>query len=468
MLSRFAGRVAALGVILALGAAAISAEPTRSAKQTAIYCTRNGAGGVTPGGRGNVAGGTDSGVLSGGGSPFNAAGNQACDLDSVIAGGAGNVIFRNRIDSGEAAAAFIGAGGNNVVDATDGFIGAGTSNIVRGSAGFIGNGADNTAAGTFSFVGAGNSSLAEGTGSFVGAGENGNVFGDNSFVGAGVDNAVTGPFAFVGSGVANSVGAFPGGVPDRTAAQYGAIAGGQGNRVSQNWGFIGGGSGNVVSARYGVVAGGSENTARGLGAAVPGGQNNLASGVDSFSGGTGSNAADDGAFVWSDDAPGAKPLRSTARNQFLVRSSGGVAFYTGAALEAGVTLAPGGGSWASLSDRASKTGIAPLDGERVLAKVAVLPLSEWSYRSEDPHVRHLGPMAQDFFAAFGVGEDDRHITAIDADGVALAAIQGLCRLQHRENAELRKALATRDAEIAALDRRVDALAAQVASLPRGH
>jgi len=54
-----------------------------------------------------------------------------------------------------------------------------------------------------------------------------------------------------------------------------------------------------------------------------------------------------------------------------------------------------------------------------------LPLSTWNYKSQNPAVRHLGPMAQDFKAAFNLGESDTGITTVDADGVALAAIQGL-------------------------------------------
>jgi hypothetical protein len=60
-----------------------------------------------------------------------------------------------------------------------------------------------------------------------------------------------------------------------------------------------------------------------------------------------------------------------------------------------------------------------------------LPVSSWQYKTERG-VRHVGPMAQDFYAAFGVGTDDRHITSIDEDGVALAAIKAL----HAENAGL--------------------------------
>lgn len=68
-------------------------------------------------------------------------------------------------------------------------------------------------------------------------------------------------------------------------------------------------------------------------------------------------------------------------------------------------------------------GLGPVDPHEVLRRVARLPIETWSYRGES--VRHLGPMAQDFAAAFGLGADDRHIHALDAAGVALAAIQGL-------------------------------------------
>jgi Chaperone of endosialidase len=77
------------------------------------------------------------------------------------------------------------------------------------------------------------------------------------------------------------------------------------------------------------------------------------------------------------------------------------------------------------SDRNLKRGFADVDVDTVLAGVVDLPLTTWSYRADDPRVRHIGPMAQDFAAAFGVGEDDRHIHTVDANGVALAAIQAL-------------------------------------------
>jgi hypothetical protein len=120
-----------------------------------------------------------------------------------------------------------------------------------------------------------------------------------------------------------------------------------------------------------------------------------------------------------------------------------------------------------------KTNVALLDDAAVLAKVDRLPISRWSYKSERG-VRHVGPMAQDFYAAFRVGEDDKHITSIDEDGVALAAIKAL----HAENAtllaqqrNLRKRLAamttlqSQQARTEAATRRdLQRLSAEVASL----
>src|SRR5204862_232069 len=86
----------------------------------------------------------------------------------------------------------------------------------------------------------------------------------------------------------------------------------------------------------------------------------------------------------------------------------------------GAASGPATQSDGSFSDRNLKTGFAEVDAEAVLAGVRDLPISTWSYREDDPQVRHIGPMAQDFAAAFGVGDDDRRIHTVDANGVALA------------------------------------------------
>jgi hypothetical protein len=92
-----------------------------------------------------------------------------------------------------------------------------------------------------------------------------------------------------------------------------------------------------------------------------------------------------------------------------------------------------------ISDRNAKANFGSVDPADMLERVRELPISTWNYRADDASIRHIGPMAQDFTAAFGVGADDRHIHPLDGQGVALAAIQGLAdelaRL-HAENAAL--------------------------------
>jgi hypothetical protein len=108
------------------------------------------------------------------------------------------------------------------------------------------------------------------------------------------------------------------------------------------------------------------------------------------------------------------------------------------------------------SDRSLKEGFAPVDSRAVLAAVAALPIERWSYQGET--VRHLGPMAQDFAAAFGLGADDRHIFPLDAAGVALAALQGLHGLVQAQGSRLE----TLERELAALRGETAALRLELA------
>ena len=91
----------------------------------------------------------------------------------------------------------------------------------------------------------------------------------------------------------------------------------------------------------------------------------------------------------------------------------------------------------------------PVSPREVLEKVSALSISRWNFKG-DSTTPHVGPMAQDFHAAFGLGESERAISAVDADGVALAAIQGL-------NQKLTEELEQRDAEKSELLRRLSAL-----------
>jgi hypothetical protein len=79
------------------------------------------------------------------------------------------------------------------------------------------------------------------------------------------------------------------------------------------------------------------------------------------------------------------------------------------------------------SDRALKANFGSVDPTDMLRRVRELPLAAWNDARDDPGVRHIGPVAQDFAALFRVGADERHIHPLDGQGVALAAIQGLTR-----------------------------------------
>jgi hypothetical protein len=116
-----------------------------------------------------------------------------------------------------------------------------------------------------------------------------------------------------------------------------------------------------------------------------------------------------------------------------------------------------GSSWINASDRALKENFAPVNAREVLEKVVALPLNTWNYRSQAPTVRHMGPTAQDFKAAFGLGESDTGISSVDADGVALAAIQGLNEKVEVRNAKSEAGIRELKAENAALRARLEQL-----------
>jgi len=107
------------------------------------------------------------------------------------------------------------------------------------------------------------------------------------------------------------------------------------------------------------------------------------------------------------------------------------------------------------SDRNAKENFTPINARAVLDKVASLPITEWNYKT-DTQAEHIGPMAQDFKAAFGLdGSDDKHISVVDEGGVALAAIQGL-------NEKLRE----KEAKIQDLEQRLERLE-KLVSKPEG-
>jgi trimeric autotransporter adhesin len=148
-----------------------------------------------------------------------------------------------------------------------------------------------------------------------------------------------------------------------------------------------------------------------------------------------------GTMVFGDrSVTSGSPVIATANNQFAVRAGGGYRLYSNASLTSGIFMSSGGSTWSAISDRARKENFATVDGEDILLRLRGVPVSSWNYIAEGRHVRHIGPMAQDWNAAFRLNDDPLMINQGDFDGVNLAAIQAL----ERRTAALQQQLAQRD------------------------
>ncbi|MFQ5804065.1 MAG: tail fiber domain-containing protein [Candidatus Methylomirabilales bacterium] len=287
-------------------------------------------------------------------------------------------------------------------------------------------------------------------------------------------NRITSDFATVGGGEGNTAMSFAatiGGGETNAVLGFAATVGGGANNVAgnvagnANFATVGGGIANIASNEHATVGGGISNTASGKRATVPGGHENTASGDYSFAAGRRAKADHDGAFVWGDSTDA--EIHSGNDDQFIVRANGGLWFGAVTTTDPFTpTIAPGvfiststgaylssGGDWTNASDRDAKANFTPVNEGEVLARLGEIPITTWNYKSQNPSIRHIGPMAQDFHAAFGVGEDDTHISTLDADGVALAAIQGLYQIVQEQ-----------EAQIAALQRQNADLEARLAAL----
>ncbi len=296
-----------------------------------------------------------------------------------------------------------GGAGNDIPDSVDGaVIGGG------GSSGF----GWNSATANFAAVSGGAGNKATGWFAAIGGGNGNTASSQYDTVGGGWLNSASGFLSTVGGG-------------DRNSASSGnsTVAGGARNVASNNDATVGGGWNNIASGWAATVAGGLYNTASGKQSTVSGGTYALASGDYSYAAGRKAKATSNGAFVWADSTDA--DFYSGGPDQFAVRASGGYSLTTNSTGSNGCFLSPGGGSWSCTSNRDAKENFADVDPLAVLEALAGLPISQWNYIGQDAGIRHIGPMAQDFAAAFGLGENDITISSVDADGISLAAIQGL-------------------------------------------
>ena len=415
------------------------------------------------GGRLNVIqNGASASAISGG--PFNTIGSNS--IGGTIAGGWANAIAANAsrstvgggyLNTNNSPQATIGGGVYNIIqtNASSATIAGGTGNSAAANNAAIIGGNNNTAAGDTSTIGGGYLNIASGASSFIGGGNQNQATNFADTVSGGFLNNANGGTSFVGGGYQNNASGF-----------RAAIAGGMGNSATGDTSFIGAGNNNTartnsfigagyanMAAQNSVVGGGNGNTASGQYSVVPGGYSNAAANNFSFAAGRRAKANHQGAFVWGDSTDA--DVSSTTNNQFVVRASGGVILYSDPTSAYGVYLPPGGGSFSSLSDRNAKTNVLLVNARDVLDQLVAIPIATWNYRSQSDSVHHMGPMAQDFAAAFGLGEDARHISTVDADGVALAAIQGL-------NQKLQEELKKRDADNAELKARLEVMERRIA------
>ena len=216
------------------------------------------------------------------------------------------------------------------------------------------------------------------------------------------------------------------------------IGGGKQNRANGPWSAVVGGAINSTANQYDFIGGGTRNVASGGITSILGGKYNSATGWCAVAGGTAAKSNHAGSIVLAANwipSGGADSVRSGGNEQMVLRAdggmyitnSGGVATYNTSRL---INTSTGGylsasGNWVDFSDRDGKENFTEIDNQEVLEKIVELDVTRWNYKTEGSDVQHIGPVAQDFHEAFGLGQDDKSISGLDRSGVALAAIKAL-------------------------------------------
>jgi hypothetical protein len=375
---------------------------------------------VVAGGYGDSTGAHGCGVLSG---RHNFAGRHGgSDTFATVCGGDGNTA-----DSG---CAFVGGGHDNTARGLASTVGGGAWNTASARYATVGGGVDNTASGDYATVGGGFCDTARASYATVAGGFRNVATGSGATVSGGYQDTASGAYATVGGGIRNTASAncatVGGGYNHTVSGNYATVGGGQTNTASNSWATVGGGDTNFASGGYATVGGGEYNTASGLDATVPGGVGNAARGSRSFAAGSYAKANAAGAFVWNDSVVDPSDSTYTGEpNRWVARARGGVYFYTSLDRSTGSYLSSGGSSWQSVSDSMTKENFRPVDRKALLDDLARMRVRDYNLKTQDPSIRHIGPVAQDFHNAFGFGESNTAINMEDADGVLLAAVQAL-------------------------------------------
>jgi hypothetical protein len=447
------------------GSAALSpVQNLTSAPYASVATTALGLAGVV---KHNTIGSNQNATVGGG------YGNFSTNIYTTVGGGYANIA--------NGSTATVGGGGANLASGPfAATVGGGYANVSSGTAATIAGGYQNWSAGNYAAIGGGLQNSAAGAGAVVGGGGYNGSFNYAGNLASGVCSTISGGYGNTNAGnysticggaynFANSSGyaTMTGGSHNNCSGYFGTVCGGNGNTAAGDFSFAAGRGAQALHTGSFVWAdssGGFSSTAQNQFAVRAAGGLLFAGDVAfdpsayhhlSLSGGN-STGFLYGAYENNTDgislsynyyasAPtgGGHVIRSDGPTSRVTVGYGSIELAVG-----GVGSAPStvmlrattsgvcvNGTVNNCSDRNVKQDFAPVSPSEILDRVAQLPVSEWSYKM-DATTRHIGPMAQDFYAAFNVGSDDKHIAPIDESGVALAAIQALNQKLHDKESEI--------------------------------
>ncbi len=320
-------------------------------------------------------------------------------------------------------------------------------------------------------------------------------------IGGGFDNQAGSQTASASDAAFATVG---GGYKNVAGGGSSVVSGGKGNVASGSFSTVSGGTTNEATGFRSTVSGGATNCAGGDGSWVGGQSAKTRVGTDADDGicapSSGDSNGDEGSFVWADQSSNADFV-SAQSNQFIIRAANGVGINTNSiggstemvvqSLDGGTTFqlrtlsnksgslsvsdttgtmsvltAPTGGSdrlqvlggsggtatltnggtWTNASSRSYKENFSAVNAADVLSRLVALPIMTWDYIGSAEGL-HMGPVAEDFKESFGLAGDGKSISTVDADGIALAAIQGLNAKLETENDALRARLDALEARL---------------------
>ena len=395
-------------------------------------------------GRGNVVGGGTQHRLDGDNSSIlGGKSNVLNGNDSAVSGGSGHILLGD-------GSAILGGRGTALFGAHSVALG-GTSHRMDGDSGFIAGGSTHQL---------------DGSGLSVAGGYANQLSGELLAIGGGIGNAVSGARTSVGGGEMNVA----------NGADV-ALGGGATNRVYDGSVLVGG-LDNYVSG-FSVSGGGVSNHISGKLSVNPGGRSNTLQGDSSVAFGRGAHANHSGSFVYSDGFE----VDTIRENEFVIAAAHGVRIMNSNKGN-GVFLSGDSGGWSNVSDKHKKNIEREVYLSGLLRQLDRLSVSKWAYKAS-ADVTHMGPTSQDFYTAFGLGETNKKINSIDADGVVLAGIQGvytefttvedqyqavladLARKKAKLKA-LRARMAKQDAQFVAFRARVETEEAEAAEMKREH